>query len=85
MNIHSSLADISPNQAVEESVSLNTVGYKEKVSEVINEAIQPISMEITKLLGDKDYLQTVLKMGAEKASEIAENTMTEVKQKVGIS
>ena len=85
VNIHSSLSDISPNQAVEESVSLNTVTYKEKVAEVVNEAIQPISKEITRLLGDQDYVQSVLKTGAEKACEIAECTMKEVKQKVGIS
>ena len=85
VNIHSALADISTDQIVEESAALDTVGYKKKVAEVVNSAIQPISMEITKLLADKDYLQTILKLGAEKASEIAESTMAEVKAKVGIS
>ena len=85
MNIHSSLAEISTNQIVEDNASLNKVQYKQLVADVINAEIQPISKEVTRLLGDKDYLQKVLRNGAEKATEIAENTMTEVKQKVGIS
>ena len=85
MNIHSSLAEISTNQIVEDNASLNKVKYKQLVADVINAEIQPISKEVTRLLGDKDYLQKVLRNGAEKATEIAENTMTEVKQKVGIS
>ena len=85
INIHSSLADISTNQIVEDIANLNKVQYKQFVAKVINTEIQPISKEITRLLGDKDYLQSVLRNGAEKATEIAEKTMTEVKQKVGIS
>ena len=85
INIHSSLADISTNQIVEDIANLNKVQYKQFVAEVINTEIQPISKEITRLLGDKDYLQSVLRNDAEKATEIAEKTMTEVKQKVGIS
>lgn len=85
INIHSSLADIPTNDIVEQSAGLNKVEYKQKVADIINDEIQPISKEITKLLGDKYYLQTVLRMGADKAIEIAEKTMNEVKQKVGIS
>ena len=85
ISIHSALTDIPPEQIVDESTSLDKVGYKMKVAEVVNEAIQPISKEIARLLADRDYLQNVLKLGAEKASEIADKTMTEVKQKVGIS
>ena len=85
INIHSSLAEISTNQIVEDNTNLNKVQYKQLVAEVINAEIQPISKEVTRLLGDKDYLQSVLRDGADKATEIAEKTMTEVKQKVGIS
>ena len=85
ISIHSALTDIPPEQIVDESTFLDKVGYKMKVAEVVNEAIQPISKEITRLLANRDYLQNVLKLGAEKASEIADKTMTEVKQKVGIS
>lgn len=85
INIHSSLADIPTNDIVEQSAGLNKVEYKQKVADIINDEIQPISKEITKLLGDKYYLQTVLRMGADKAIEIAEKTMNEVRPKVGIS
>ena len=85
ISIHSALTDIPPEQIVDESTFLDKVEYKMKVAEVVNEAIQPISKGITRLLADRDYLQNVLKLGAEKASEIADKTMTEVKQKVGIS
>ena len=85
INIHSSLAEISTNQIVEDNAKLNKVQYKQLVADVINAEIQPISKEVIRLLGDRDYLQSVLRNGADKATEIAEKTMTEVKQKVGIS
>ncbi|XP_045197522.2 tryptophan--tRNA ligase, mitochondrial-like isoform X2 [Mercenaria mercenaria] len=84
IDIHSLLTDTKPEDIVHQCKDLNKVQYKERVSEIINETIQPINEKMTRLLNDKHYLHTVLKKGAERASEIADRTMTEVKDLVGL-
>ena len=45
--------------------------------------IEPISKEIKKLLGDKNYLDEILLDGVEKANKIASKKMERIKEIVG--
>ena len=45
--------------------------------------INPISIEIKKLLKEKDYLDKILLDGVEKANEIASNKMKKIQEIVG--
>ncbi len=58
--------------------------FKLKVGEVVASYIDPIRLEKNKYLADKDYLDTVLKNGAERAERIAYRTLSKVYKKVGL-
>ena len=57
--------------------------FKEKLSEILIEKIDPISREIKKLLNDEKYLDEILFKGSEKANEIALKKIKEIKELVG--
>ncbi len=56
---------------------------KNDLSDIIIDYLRPIKQEYNKLLSDKDYLDNILKDGAEKASFKARRTMSKVYRKVG--
>ena len=45
--------------------------------------MRPIREEATRILGDKAYLESVYRAGAQKASYVAEKTLRKVYKKVG--
>jgi tryptophanyl-tRNA synthetase len=57
--------------------------FKEKLSEVVVDRIQPISLEIKKLLNDKAYLDSTLLEGVERANKIASQKIKRIKEIVG--
>ena len=58
--------------------------FKLAVGEAVAEGIKPIQAKKDDLLRNKDYLVSVLKSGAEKASYIAFKTLRKVYKKVGL-
>ncbi len=58
--------------------------FKDAVADVVISVLQPIQAEQKRLLADKSYLESVLKDGAEKASCIAQKTLSKVYRKVGL-
>jgi tryptophanyl-tRNA synthetase len=83
INIYSDLSKISFDQALNEVKGKDYSYLKNKLSEVLVEVICPIGKEIKNLLGDKDYLEKVLKEGTEKARDLAEHNLKEVRNVVG--
>jgi tryptophanyl-tRNA synthetase len=57
---------------------------KTRLAEVLIEEIVPVSGEIKKLLNDKSHLKNILKKGSEKANDIAEENLKNVREKVGL-
>ncbi len=57
--------------------------FKLAVGEVVADKLAPIQSEQAKLLADKDYLNGVLKAGAEKAAFRARKTLSKVYKKIG--
>ena len=57
--------------------------FKQAVAEAVIEKLKPIQQEQKRYLGDKDYLNSVLKEGAEKASRAAFKMLRKVYKKVG--
>ena len=53
------------------------------MSEVLTEKIEPISKEIKRLLEDKNYLDSILLEGSDKADKIATKKIKEMKDLVG--
>ena len=58
--------------------------FKSAVGEAVVETLRPIREEATRIMGDKAYLETLCRTGAEKASVIARKTLRKVYKKVGL-
>jgi len=83
INIYSDLSKMSLDQALNEVKGKDYSYLKNKLSEVLVEVICPIGKEIKNLLGDKNYLEKVLREGTEKARHSAENNLKEIRNVVG--
>lgn len=57
--------------------------FKAVVGEAVVELLRPIREETTRLLADKAYLESVYKLGAQKASYTANKTLRKVHKKIG--
>ena len=57
--------------------------FKKAVGESVVEMLRPIREETERLLADKAYLETIYRNGAERASRVADRTVSKVYKKVG--
>jgi len=83
LGIYSSLTNSTIEKSVEIFAGKNFSDFKEKLSEVLVDRIQPITLEIKKLLNDKSYLDKTLLEGVEKADKIASQKIKRIKEIVG--
>ena len=83
LGIYSSLTNSSLEKSIEIFAGKNFSEFKEKLSEVLVDKIQPISEEIKKLLNDKLYLDNILLEGVERANIIASKKIKKIKEIVG--
>ena len=83
LGIYSSLKNQKIEDSINEFTGKNFSTFKEKLSEVLTEKIEPISKEIKKLLNDEKYLDTILLEGSVKADKIASKKIKEIKELVG--
>ena len=81
--IYSSLTNSTIEKSVEIFAGKNFSEFKEKLSEVLVDGIQPITLEIKKLLNDKSYLDKTLLEGVERANKIASQKIKRIKEIVG--
>ena len=83
IGIYASLTNTNIEKSVENFIGKNFSEFKEKLSEVLVDKIEPISLEIKKLLNDQAYLNNILQEGAEKANLIASKKIQNIKEIVG--
>ncbi len=83
IGIYSSLTDVTLEKIIKEFSGRNFSEFKDNLSQVVVEKINPISKEIKKLLNDKKYLQEVLSEGCKKADGIASQKMKKIHEIVG--
>jgi len=83
LGIYSSLKNQNLEKSITEFNGKNFSEFKEKLSEVLIERIEPISKEIKKLLEDHKFLDSVLLEGSDQADKIASKKMKEMKELVG--
>ena len=57
--------------------------FKLAVGEVTADALAPVQAEFNRLMGDKAYLESVMKSGAEQAGYYARKTLSKVRRKIG--
>jgi tryptophanyl-tRNA synthetase len=83
LGIYSSLVNQNLEKSIYEFDGKNFSEFKEKLSEILIEKIEPISKEIKKLLNDEKYLDGILLEGSQKADKIASKKIREIKELVG--
>jgi len=83
LGIYSSLANKSLEKSIDEFSGKNFSEFKNILSEILIEKINPISKEIKKLLEDEKYLDGILLEGSEKADKIASKKIKEMKELIG--
>tara|TARA_B100001029_G_scaffold49325_1_gene39371 strand:- start:158 stop:565 length:408 start_codon:yes stop_codon:yes gene_type:complete len=83
IGIYASLTNSTLEKSVQNFAGKNFSEFKENLSEVLVDKIEPISKEIKKLLKDKIYLEQILLEGVEKANLIASKKIDKIKEIVG--
>ncbi len=83
IGIYSSLINSTIQKSIDEFAGKNFSEFKEKLSDVVVNKINPISSKIKELLDDKVFLEKILKDGYEKANEIASKKIKKIHEIVG--
>ncbi len=83
IGIYSSLMNYKVEKTIEKFSGKNFSEFKNDLSQLLIDKIDPISVEIKKLLDDKKYLDDILYKGHQKANDIASNKLKEIHKIVG--
>lgn len=83
LSIYSVFTDKSVAEAEAEFAGKGYGEFKLAVGEAVADKLAPIQAEQAKLLSDKEYLNGVLRSGAEQASRMANRTLAKVYKKIG--
>ena len=83
LNIFSGVTQKSKSELISIYSGKNFAGFKQNLSDALIELISPINSEISRLMNDKAYLDSIIKNGAEKANERAMKTLSEVYDIIG--
>ena len=83
IGIYSSLSGLTLEKIIQEFSGKNFSEFKDNLSQVVVDKIAPISVEIKKLLNEKDYLDKILLEGSKKANDIASKKIKKIHELVG--
>lgn len=83
MSIYSVVTGLSYEQIEKDFAGKGYGDFKTAVGEAVAEHLRPVRENYERLINDKAYLEECYKLGAEKASNFANRTITKVYKKVG--
>ena len=83
LGVYSNLSNQNLEKSIDEFKGKNFSDFKEKLSDLIVNKIEPISKEIKKLLNDINFLDKILLEGSVKADNIASKKLEKLKELVG--
>ena len=83
LGIYSSLSNQSIDKVKVEFEGKNFSVFKDKLSELLVDKIEPIGKKIKDLLKDEKYLDKILQKGAEKADNLSSKKISKMKNLVG--
>jgi tryptophanyl-tRNA synthetase len=84
LTIYSVFAGCSIEEAEARFACADYATLKNSVGECVVEFFRPIRAEYSRLISDKSYLDEIMKQGAQKASYLANKTLSKVYRKVGL-
>ena len=83
LGIYSSLNDQILNKTLDEFSGKNFSDFKKKLSDLLIEKISPVSLKMKEIQKDNNFIDDILKQGAEKANKIASKKVDEIKKIIG--
>ncbi len=83
MSIYSSMTGKTMDEITAEFQGKGYGDFKNAVAESVVEVLRPIQEKYEDLMKNKDYLESIYKLGAEKANYTARKTISKVYRKVG--
>ena len=83
INIYASINNLEINEVIKEYADVEFSKFKKKLSDSLISILNPINIEIEKLLSDLSYLDQIINDGAVKAREIAQPVIKEVYENIG--
>ncbi len=84
LTIYSEVSKNSLEKVLNEMSGKEYSFLKNKLAEILISEITPVGKEITKLMDDKTHLLKILKKGSEKAQNIAEENLKNIREIVGL-
>ena len=83
IGMYSSLNNSSLEETIKNFSGKNFSDFKNSLSQLMVDKIDPISLEIRKLLNDSNYLDQILSEGVKKAQEIASQKVKKIHEIIG--
>jgi tryptophanyl-tRNA synthetase len=83
LNLYTLFSGKTKTDVMEECAEMGWGKFKPLLTEVTIEYLKPIQAKYTEIIDDKDYLNSVLKEGKEKAETVANETLSRVKNALG--
>jgi tryptophanyl-tRNA synthetase len=84
VNIYAALADITPDQVLAQFAGQGFGKFKPALAELCVEKLAPISNKLKQLMTDTAALDELLAKGAARANAVAEKTLKDVKEIIGL-
>ena len=84
VSMYGAVTGLSHDKVCEKFEGKQTVDLKDELAEVLIAELCPIQEKIAQLEGNMDYVESVMKDGAERATAMAEENLNEIKKIVGI-
>lgn len=83
MNIYAGLSDQSLGQVIKSFEGKGFADFKKDLTELAVSHLSPVGAEMARLMDDHDHLSGILRVGAQRAQEIAKPVLAEVYETVG--
>ena len=83
LSIYCAVTGKTSAEAEKEFAGVGYGTFKTAVGEAVVAELEPVQKRVKELEANKDYLDAIIKSGAEKASRLADRTLTKVQKKVG--
>ena len=84
LNIYAGFSGIEKQNLIEKYKGQNFSNFKSDLSDILVEYMRPITAEINKLMQDKAYLIDILREGQNKANKVAQKTISDVYDIIGL-
>ncbi|MBO1359493.1 tryptophan--tRNA ligase [Acetobacter sacchari] len=83
VGLYAALADLTPQQVLDRHGGEGFGPFKQALTDVLVDRVEPIAKETSRLLADPGHLENVLRGGAQRASTIASPIVDEAERLVG--